>query len=72
MFCCARGRLDFRRLPGPVFDPPRSVRAHFPEQRLVIEPMRVVVITLIYRWLLLVNGDFNAGSKLLFLFKSDK
>ena len=24
-------RLDFRRLPGPVFD-------HFPEQRLVIEP----------------------------------
>ena len=38
-------RLDFRRLPGPVFDPPRRetlsggwVRAHFPEQRLVIEP----------------------------------
>ena len=27
-------RLDFRRLPDPVFDPPR---AHFPEQRLVIE-----------------------------------
>ena len=27
-------RLDFRRLPGPVFDP------HFPEQRLVIEPIR--------------------------------
>ena len=26
-------RLDFRRLPGPVFDP------HFPEQRLVIEPI---------------------------------
>ena len=29
-------------LPGPVFDPPRRiggwVRAHFPEQRLVIEP----------------------------------
>ena len=25
-------RLDFRRLPGPVFD--------FPEQRLVIEPTR--------------------------------
>ena len=34
-------RLDFRRLPGPVFDPPSFggwVRAHFPEQRLVIEP----------------------------------
>ena len=31
-------RLDFRRLPGPVFDPPRWVWAHFPEQRLVIEP----------------------------------
>ena len=29
-------RLDFRRLPGPVFD-------HFPEQRLVIEPMSVYV-----------------------------
>ena len=28
------GRLDFRRLPGPVFD----LWAHFPEQRLVIEP----------------------------------
>ena len=27
-------RLDFRRLPGPVL----WVRAHFPEQRLVIEP----------------------------------
>ena len=25
-------RLDFRRLPGPVFDP------HLPEQRLLIEP----------------------------------
>ena len=42
-------RLDFRRLPGPVFDP--RVRAHFPEQRLVIEPMlkstlTVVVLTL--------------------------
>ena len=42
-------RLDFRRLPGPVFDPPRRetgsfggwVRAHFPEQRLVIEPKTV-------------------------------
>ena len=36
-----RVRLDFRRLPGPVFDPPRDggwVRAHFPEQRPVIEP----------------------------------
>ena len=33
------GRLDFRRLPGPVFDPPR---AHFPEQRLVIEPSSMV------------------------------
>ena len=33
------GRLDFRRLPGPVFDPPLGwVRAHLPEQRLVIEP----------------------------------
>ena len=34
-------RLDFRRLPGPVFDPPRRqgcMWAHFPEQRLVIEP----------------------------------
>ena len=31
--------------------------------------VRVVVITLIYRWLLLVNGDFNAESELLFLFK---
>ena len=31
--------LDFRRLPGPVFDPPGGwERAHFPEQRLVIEP----------------------------------
>ena len=31
---------------------------------------RVVVIsTLIYRWLLLVNGDFNADSELLLLFK---
>ena len=30
---CILTRLDFRRLPGPVFDP----RAHFPEQRLVIE-----------------------------------
>ena len=29
-------RLDFRRPPGPVCDPPRG--AHFPEQRLVIEP----------------------------------
>ena len=28
---CILTRLDFRRLPGPVFD-------HFPEQRLVIEP----------------------------------
>ena len=28
------GRLDFRRLPGPG----GWVRAHFPEQRLVIEP----------------------------------
>ena len=28
-------RLDFRRLPGPVLG---WVRAHFPEQRLVIEP----------------------------------
>ena len=39
----SRPRLDFRRLPGPVFDPPilqgRWVRAHFPEQRLVIEPI---------------------------------
>ena len=40
-------RLDFRRPPGPVFDPSRRGRvrvrvagggAHFPEQRLVIEP----------------------------------
>ena len=36
-------------VPGPVFDP--RVRAHFPEQRLVIEPMlkstlTVVVLTL--------------------------
>ena len=31
--------LDFRRLPGPVFDSPRRMSgAHFPEQRLVIEP----------------------------------
>ena len=34
LFCFLKsvisGRLDFRRLPGPVFDPP--------EQRLVIEP----------------------------------
>ena len=39
-------RLDFRRLPGPVFDPPRRgwVRAHFPEQRLVIE-LRILVVT---------------------------
>ena len=29
-------RLDFCCLPGPVFD-------HFPEQRLVIEPMSVYV-----------------------------
>ena len=42
----ARSRLDFRRLPCPVFHPPRKemewgrVRAHFPEQRLVIEPRR--------------------------------
>ena len=28
-----KGRLDFRRLPSPVFD-------HFPEQRLVIEPKK--------------------------------
>ena len=28
---CILTRLDFRRLPGPVFD-------DFPEQRLVIEP----------------------------------
>ena len=33
-------RLDFRRLPGPVFDP------HFPEQRLVIEPIYFPPITL--------------------------
>ena len=42
-------RLDFRRPPGPVFDPSRRGRvrvrvggggggAHLPEQRLVIEP----------------------------------
>ena len=39
-------RLDFRRPPGPVFDPSRRGRVrvrvwggtHFPEQRLVIEP----------------------------------
>ena len=34
-------RLDFRRLPGPVLILPEErgwVRAHFPEQRLVIEP----------------------------------
>ena len=31
-FFLARGRLHFRRLPGPVSDPP------FSEQRLVIEP----------------------------------
>ena len=42
-------RLDFRRPPGPVFDPSRRGRvrvrvwgggggAHFPEQRLIIEP----------------------------------
>ena len=45
------GRLDFRRLPGPVFDPPRRessfggwVWAHFPEQVIVmvIEPTGVV------------------------------
>ena len=29
----------------------------------------VVTSTLIYRWLLLVNGDFNAESELLLLFK---
>ena len=35
-------RLDFRRLPGPVLILPEEggwVRAHFPEQRLVIEPI---------------------------------
>ena len=32
-------RLDFRLLPGPVFDPPRAMSAgSFSEQRLVIEP----------------------------------
>ena len=38
-------RLDFRRPPGPVFDPSEgggfglgSGGAHFPEQRLLIEP----------------------------------
>ena len=31
-------RLDFRRLPGPAFDPPRSAGSFIPEQRLVIEP----------------------------------
>ena len=36
VFVAGLPRLDFRRLPGPVFG--GWVRAHFPEQRLVIEP----------------------------------
>ena len=33
-----QSRLDFRRLPGPVLILPDPLGAHFPEQRLVIEP----------------------------------
>ena len=41
------GRLDFRRLPGPVFDPRGEwLWAHFPEQRLVIEPNYLAAIPL--------------------------
>ena len=46
-------RLDFRRLPGPVFDPPRRegwVRAHFPEQRLVIEPTQAISVSICLRF----------------------
>ena len=43
----ADNRLDFRRLPGPVLILPEErpsggwVRAHFSEQRLVIEPTQI-------------------------------
>ena len=54
---CSVIRLDFRRLPGPVFDPPSFggwVRAHFPEQRLVIEPTLSWV-----RWKLVQTQLYN-------------
>ena len=63
-----RFRLDFRRLPGPVFDPPQRgwVRARFPEQRLVIEPiLGLVPPTNIQRYN--VNNKVATLTKCIFL-----
>lgn len=69
--CVAGGSNSRRKKRGARG---RHARGEEALMLLILSPkcsaVRVVVIsTLIYRWLLLVNGDFNADSELLLLFK---